>query len=151
MLYNTQVQICEQTPSYIFPDQLTVVHLVVWISCIFYFRMQRFIAVTTKAPTLIFSELLQSIPKSHNPLTCDNLNSSYNLCFGIPVSYFCLQPKCLYLFVSPCTTHNICMCSFWVLYQINIQYFLLRCMGVRGEQSLWMFRYKQGAEQNICT
>jgi hypothetical protein len=103
--------------------------------------MRRFIAVTTKALTLTSSELLQSIPKPHNPLTCDNLNSSSNLCFGIPIGYFCLQPKCLYIFVSPCITHNICMCSFWVLYQMNTQYFLLCCMGVRGEQSLWMFWY----------
>lgn len=108
--------------------------------------MRRFTAVTTKALTLTSSELLQPIPKSHNPLTGDNLNSSSNLCFGIPTGYFCLQPKCLYIFVCPCITHNIYKCSFLVLYQMNIQYFLLCCMGVRGEQILWMFDMRHRAQ-----
>jgi len=92
--------------------------------------MRRFIAVTTKALTLTSSELLQPIPKSHTPLTSDNLNSSSNLCFVIPTGYFCLQPKCLYICLS---LHHT-------------QYFLSCCMGVRGEQSLWMFDMRHTAE-----
>ena len=80
--------------------------------------------------------------KISQPINLWYLDSSSNLCFGIPIGDIWLQPKCLYTSVSPYITHSICKCSFWVLYQMNIQYFLLCRMGVTGEQSLWMFQYK---------
>lgn len=69
--------------------------------------MWRFTAVTTKALTLTLLISLNPFQNLTPPLPCENLNSSSNLCFGIPIGYFCLQPKCPYIFVSPCITHSI--------------------------------------------